>query len=66
MAIKFKKLKKDDESLGYKKGDIVVVETNYDWDPEKCICIGKLIPRNDHSFYNYQLESVDRQELGEI
>ena len=63
MGIKFKKVKKDDESFNLKAGDIVVVETNYDWDPEKCICIGKLEIRNNHSLYEECLESITKEEL---
>lgn len=63
MAIKFRRVKEDDKRFGYKAGDIVVVETNYDWDPKKCICIGKLEIRNDHSFYNESLERIEAQDL---
>ena len=38
MAIKFRRVKKDDSHFGYKAGDIVVVETNNDWDSDKCVC----------------------------
>lgn len=63
--IKFRKLKENDERFGFKKGDIVVVETDYDWDPDKVICIGKLEIRNDNSFYKEQLEPVTAEELNE-
>ena len=63
MSIKFKRLKEDDERFGHKKGDIVIVETNYDWDPEKVDCLAKVTPWNDHSFYKSQLESVKPEEI---
>lgn len=65
-TIKFRRMKKDDPRFDLKKGDIVVVETNYDWDPDKCICIGKLVIHNDHSLYNEQIEVVHKDELVEL
>ena len=65
-TIEFKRLLNDDKQFGYKKGDIVVVDTNYDWDPDKVICVGKLQVRNDHSFYRESLEDVDEQELADL
>lgn len=64
--IKFRRMREDDTCFGHKKGEIVVIETNFDWDPEKVICIGKLIPHNDHSFYTGQLDLVTYEELLEI
>ena len=63
MSIKFKRVKEDDPRFGHKAGDIVIVETNYDWDPEKVICVGEFKPRGDHSFYKHELEAVTHEEL---
>jgi hypothetical protein len=41
--IKFRRVKEDDLICDLKAGDIVVVDENYDWDPDKCILIGKVI-----------------------
>lgn len=61
--IQFKRITKDDPRFNLKKGDIVAVETNYEWDDEKCICIGKLEIHNDHSLYNESLEDISVHEL---
>lgn len=61
--LKIKRLKEDDDRFGHKKGDLVLVETKYDWDPEKCICIGTIIIDNEHSFYNDELISVTDEEI---
>lgn len=63
MGLKFMKVKEDDKRFGYKAGDVVLVETNFDWDPDKVICVGKLTPRNDHSFYRENLEKITQEEL---
>nr|BFD64945.1 hypothetical protein BdHM001_36260 [Bdellovibrio sp. HM001] len=65
-GIGFRRVKKDDERFGLKAGDIVVVDTNYDWDHEKVICIGKLEVRNNHSLYKECLEPITIQELRDL
>jgi hypothetical protein len=61
--IKFKRVKEDDLICDLKAGDIVVVDENYDWDPDKCILIGKVIIDNEHSMYKEELEPIEKQEL---
>jgi hypothetical protein len=63
MKLEVKRLKKDDPSFGFKKGDYVLVDTDYSWDKQKCICVAKLSVRNDHSFYLNQLDSVTVSKL---
>lgn len=66
MSLQFRKLKEDDEQFGHKAGDIVLVETEYDWDPEKVEIVAKLVPRNDHSFYKSQLSTISLGEIKKI
>lgn len=62
MKLALRQLKEDDESFGYKAGDVFVVDLEYDWDSEKVECIAKIAITNEgagHSFYKSQLQSVD-------
>lgn len=60
--IKIMKHKNGDKSLKIKKGQMVVVETNYGWDPEKVILVGKLIKIKDRSEYKSSLENCEETE----
>lgn len=61
--LKLFKMKKDDVRFGLKENDIVLVETDYDWDPEKVICVGVLQIKNDNSLYKHQLKKISDDEL---
>ena len=38
MKLAIRVYKDDDERFGHKKGDVMVVDLDYDWDDDKCVC----------------------------
>lgn len=64
--LKLYRMKEDDSRFELKKNDIVLVETNYDWDPDKVICVGVLQIKNDNSLYKHQIKKISNDELRKL
>ncbi len=63
MKLALRQMKEDDERFGHKKGDVVVVDLDYDYDPEKVECLGAVKFSHGHSFYKTQLKTVDNESI---
>ena len=67
MRLAIRKASKDDESMGVMKGDMLLVNLEYDWDPEKVEVMCKLVRGSgpDMSEYKTSLTRVSAKELRE-
>lgn len=54
MKITIRELKEDDELLDAKAGDLLLVDLQYDWDPEKVIVMAVLKRGSDPSCSAYK------------
>ena len=67
MSLKIMKLRKANKGIKAKAGDLVLVETNYDWDSDKVILICVLRRGSDleRSEYKVELNNVTDDEIWE-
>lgn len=64
MKLQFKVLKEDDERFGCFAGDIVVINADYDWDPDKVEGLFNVTKgiKLENSFYKSQLKPFKASE----
>lgn len=64
MKLKIAKICSNDKRFGFKVGDLVLIDTDYDWDPEKVIGVFRL-PKKilSNSFYKTQIEVLTEEEV---
>jgi len=65
MKIKFMRSKRGCKRMGAKPGDILIVDVEYDWDPEKVIVLAVLKPGMAPSMSEYKdnLARLTAEEL---
>lgn len=66
MKLKLAKMKEDDARFELKKGDIVLIDTDYDWDNDKAVCVGVLSIRNQNAVYKDQVELLEADQVMEL
>lgn len=65
MKLAVRRVLKDDPDSGLKAGEMVLVDLDYGWDPEKVILLTRLAPNSDicRSQYKSALARVRPREL---